>query len=460
MPTLSERFAAFAHTLRYDTIPATQRAMLTRLLADALACALAAHGDPIAGATARLTTADPAGATLLLTGERAQLAGAALANTTAVRALDANDIYVPPPGGDTGHFSDAIPALLALAEAHQVTGADLLAGIAVAYETQAVLCDRAQWTPHGWHTASLVAWAIPVAAARLTGASPQVAATAMNIAGITGQALQAWLRPGQPVSAMKSVAPGLCASRAIEALSLAAAGVTAPSDALEVMLAQLDSDPAAVPVARLGQEWTISHTLIKRYPAQFNTQAAIQAALTLRTQGVRAEAIERLTITGHQHVCAGVQGAPAAFRPRSHEDADHSTPFVVAISLLRGHLTPADYTDEPWRAPEVLALMDRIVLAVDPERERARIECGEIGCRVGLTLRDGAEHTVEVRQPLGHPDVPMDDTSLLAKMGELLPGAGDACRGLLDACLGLAEAPNVAALLAACDAVRARVTMR
>ena len=58
---------------------------------------------------------------------------AAWANGTAVRELDFHDTFL---AADYSHPADNIPALLAVAQAHGKTGADLNKAIATSYETQ------------------------------------------------------------------------------------------------------------------------------------------------------------------------------------------------------------------------------------------------------------------------------------------------------------------------------------
>jgi 2-methylcitrate dehydratase len=451
---LAAQFAAFAHDLAARDLPADELRALTRLLADTLACGIAAREvSAMRWLAERATQHRQPGlpeATLLTGGNTTSLTQAARANTAAVRALDANDLYCGPSGSDAGHFSDAIPALLAAAEAHGASGAELIAAIAAAYELQALLCDGAQWTTHGWHTASLLAWALPSPLARLLGHDGQEGATATSIAGITGQALQAWLRPGKPVTAMKTLAPGLVAERAVEAVELAAAGFTAPANALETMLRQLGAEPEALPTERLGAQWTLRRNLIKRFPAQFLTQGAVQAALEVAAQGVHPAEIAAITIYGHRGVCGSVQGSPQAYQPESHEDADHSTPFVVALTLTRGHLTPRDYAGAPWHDAGIRDLMGRIRLVEESERERERVEQGIIGCRLETQLRDGHTLSAEVRQPQGHPDAPLDDATLIAKLDELLDGrlgVGGGAR-LLTVCDALPGAPDARGIVA------------
>ncbi|HZR98850.1 MAG TPA: MmgE/PrpD family protein [Chloroflexota bacterium] len=452
---LTEDLAAFALGLRLADVPAPQVQRATRLVADGLACALGARGEPLAQRLAaharRQSAPTAASATLLVGGGRATPALAALANGTALRILDANDLYLPSPGGrDGGHFSDALAALLGAAEIAQASGADLLAAVIAAYELQALVADAADWRGHGWHPVTPLVWALPASLARLHHRPLAEAVAATSLAGTTGQALQSWLRPDVSVTALKSVAPGLCGQRAVEAVELAAEGVTAPPDALEVMLRQLGSAPEVAPADRLGRAWTLDRHIVKRYPAQYLLQGAAEAALALHAQGVRADQVDAVTVYGHAGVCGGVHGAPHAYAPASHADADHSTPFVVALALLRGRLTPADYADAPWAAPEVRALMARVRLVETPERQRAYVEQRLIGCEVVVRLRDGSERAVAIAQPRGHPDAPLADTELVAKLDDLLAGALGPAGGerLLAACAALPAAPTLAPLLA------------
>ena len=266
-------------------------------------------------------------------------------------------------------------------------------------------------------------------------------------------------RPDLPVTAIKSVAPGSAASGPSKPSRSSPRAVSAPPDALETMLRLLGRAPETVPVEQLGRQWTLGRNLIKRYPAQYLTQGAIQAALELYAGGVRAGLIEEVTVYGHAGVCGSVQGSPHAYQPASHADADHSTPFVVAMALLQGRLTPADYHGEPWLRPDVRALMARVRLVEEPARQRAYVEQRILGCRVVVRLRDGSTRAAEVVQPRGHPDAPLDDDGLVAKLDDLLAGGLGPAGGqrLLAACDGLPAAPDLRGLL---DLLRARPPRR
>jgi 2-methylcitrate dehydratase PrpD len=99
---------------------------------------------------------------------------------------------------------------------------------------------------------------------------------------------------------IKGVAVGLVLERALEAAELARLGVTATEDALETAFSRLLPDgPTGVVESRLkqlGSRWTTTRNLIKVYPAQLYTQPAIEAALGLYQNGIRADRVRKLIL--------------------------------------------------------------------------------------------------------------------------------------------------------------------
>jgi 2-methylcitrate dehydratase len=235
-----------------------------------------------------------------------------------VRYLDANDIFVLRRGGASGHFSDATAALLALAERYRRSGEELLTCIVASYELQGALAESLNFWERGLHPLTNVAWVAPIVAARLVGATPAEAAHACGLSVATGTVLNTWIRPAETIPVIKSVAVGLALERAVESAELAALGVTATDDALEIVLAHLKSPRRSRydlrPVQQLGRRWTMTRNMLKLYPAQINTQAAIEATLGLYRNGIRAEQVRKLILHGHRNVCGGVAGFAPSLR--------------------------------------------------------------------------------------------------------------------------------------------------
>jgi 2-methylcitrate dehydratase len=450
--------ADFTFGLNYDSIPAGVMNAARRHLADSLACALGAYHCEAVRAVRdyAIEKGGSAEATILGTVRKVPAARAALVNGTMVRYLDANDIFVLSRGGAAGHCSDGTPGLLALAEKYRPSGEELLTCLVASYELQGALAESLNFYDRGLHPLANVAWVVPIIAARLGGASAREAVHACGLSVATGTVFNTWLRPGHRVPMIKGVAVGLVLERALEARDLAARGVTATEDALETVLSTLQPlarstvDPA--PVEQLGTRWHTTRNLIKAYPAQLYTQAAVEAVLRIQGNGIRADAVRKLILYGHRNVCGGVQGSPQAFAPASREAADHSTPYVMAMALLRGRLTSREYDGAPWKTAEVKTLMAKIELVEDPERNRALDAEGMLGVRLVAELTDGGTKEITVQQPKGHPDAPLSDAELLEKITWLLEGLAPAHTPgrLLEICNRLSTAEDIQQLIETC----------
>lgn len=346
--SLAYRMAKFVFSLQYEDLPMHVIRAAQRQLADTLACALGSYStEPIQilrqHASLQGGSAD---STMIGSGTKVPADMASLINGTMVRYLDANDITALTfPGA--GHFSDATPALLAVAEKHQRPGRELLTCLVASYELQGALAQSFDFMERGFHALTEVSWVAPLVAVRLMGGTPEQAIHACGLSGATGMILNTWLKPSQSIPMIKGVSVGMAGQRAIESAELAVLGITASDDALETgfeILGPLsDSEADTEYFDRLGVEWTTPRSITKAYPAQIYTQAAIEATLEIFRRGVRANDVRELTLYGHRNVAAGVQGSPAAYEPTSREAADHSTPFVMAMALLRGRMTLQEY---------------------------------------------------------------------------------------------------------------------
>jgi len=461
--TFAQIMADFTFGLKYDSIPAEVITAARRHLADSMACALAAYNTAAAQAVRRyaIEKGGRAEATIIGMDRKVPAGLAALVNGTMVRYLDANDIFVFSRGGPSGHCSDGTPGLLALAEQYRHSGEELLTCLVASYELQAALAESFDFWDRGLHVLTNVGWVIPIVTARLRGATPRQAVHACGLSVATDMVLNTWLRPANTIPMIKGVAAGLVLERALEAVELATLGVTATEDALETAFSSLvpSGDPGVVEtrLEQLGNRWTMTRNMIKTYPAQLYTQTAIEAALRLYHSGIRADRVQKLIFHGNRNVCGGVQGSPQAFAPASREAADHSTPYVVAMALLRGRLTSREYDGAPWETAEVKALMAKIELVEDPERNKTLDTQGILGVRLVAELTDGGREKIIVHQPKGHPDAPLSDRELLDKMTWLLEGVTRAQtpERLLNLCNCLATSEDVHRLIETCNATPA-----
>lgn len=175
----------------------------------------------------------------------------------------------------------------------------------------------------------------------------------------------------------------------------------------------------------------IESTGLKFFPADYNGQGPVASALALRDR-LRPEQIERVNISLHWggwHAIGGGAGDhDEKWAPATRETADHSLAYLVAVALLDGAITLQSFGEERLRDPAVRTLMQRIVVAEDPELTRAHAgelpgwpSVVEIILKNGKSLRQASAH------PKGHPLDPLSDAELEEKFwamsDRLLPRA-------------------------------------
>jgi 2-methylcitrate dehydratase len=141
------------------------------------------------------------------------------------------------------------------------------------------------------------------------------------------------------------------------------------------------------------------------YPAEFHSQTAVEAAMALRGQlearGLSSDAIEKITIRTHEACLRIIDKKGPLVNPA---DRDHCIQYMVAIPLIFGRLTAADYEDGVASDPRIDALREKIACVEEPRftRDYHDPEKRSIAnaLRVELVSGEVLEQTVEY--PIGH----------------------------------------------------------
>jgi 2-methylcitrate dehydratase len=199
----------------------------------------------------------------------------------------------------------------------------------------------------------------------------------------------------------------------------------------------------------------INRTYIKLYPAEYHSQSAIDASLTLRPQiGSDPEAIEKVTIETFTAAVEIIGGEPEKWRPTTRETADHSLPYCVAVALMDGKITLESFDDAHLGNKELLDLVQKIEVKAS-EALNAKYPEG-IPNLVRVHLRDGRVFENEVTFPKGHARNPMTDDEVVVKFRTLAEPvlAETKISEILDRCWNLDKQSEVASLLALCAVER------
>ena len=142
------------------------------------------------------------------------------------------------------------------------------------------------------------------------------------------------------------------------------------------------------------------------FPAEFHSQTAVEAAMTLHQQlkdmGKTAADIESIQIRTHEAAIRIIDKKGPLHNPA---DRDHAIQYMVAVPLIYGRLTAADYEDNIAADPRIDALRERITCVEDPQftKDYHDPEKRSIANALTVTLQDGTVlEEVVVEYPIGH----------------------------------------------------------
>ncbi|HKF17210.1 MAG TPA: MmgE/PrpD family protein [Candidatus Dormibacteraeota bacterium] len=395
-----ERLAAFVHSASWERITIKAREALKLRILDSLGCAIAALDSGVVRAVRR-EVGEMGGRPLctLIGGGRTSPDRAAFHNAAAVRYLDFNDSFMAP--GETCHPSDNLGPVLAAVEFAGGDGRDLLVSLAVAYQVQCRLSELAPVRARGFDHVTQGAYAVAAGTARGLGLDAAATANAIAIAGTAFNALRV-TRTGS-LSNWKGLAYPNTAFGAVHAAFLARAGITGPAEVFEGNKGFMESI-----AGHFSIDWTsegldaVTRTSIKRFNAEFHSQAVLEAVLELRQEhGINQAQIGGVTIEVFQVAYDIIGGGEEGDKRlvRSKEEADHSLPYLVAVALLDGQVLPPQFAPDRIVRADVQELLRRIVVRPDPELSARFPE--QHACRVHIRLRDGRTLTREKSDYLG-----------------------------------------------------------
>jgi 2-methylcitrate dehydratase len=153
------------------------------------------------------------------------------------------------------------------------------------------------------------------------------------------------------------------------------------------------------------------------FPAEFHSQTAVEAAMTLHARlaalGKGAADIARITIRTHEACIRIIDKKGPLANPA---DRDHCVQYMVAVPLIFGRLTAADYEDEIARDPRIDILRNKIECVEDPQFTRDYFDPEKRSIPNALTLQldDGRIlEEVVVEYPVGHRRRRAEGTPLL-----------------------------------------------
>jgi len=331
-----------------------------------------------------------------------------------VRWLDFNDTWL---AAEWGHPSDNLGAILAAADYAGRSGAaadrpalrvrDLLAAMVQAHEIQGVLALGNAFNRVGLDHVLLVRVASAAVATRLLGGSREQIADALSNAFLDGGALRTY-RHAPNTGSRKSWAAGDATSRGVRHALMALQGEMGYPGALTTKAwgfqdVVLRGKALVVPPQGFGS-YVMENILFKiSFPAEFHAQTAVEAAIALHPEvGPRLGEVERVAIETQESGRRIIDKTGPLSNPA---DRDHCLQYMVAVGLIKGSLSAADYEDAAAADPRIDALRSRMEVAENPAFTADYLDPDKrsIGNSVRVFFRDGSStRKASVEYPVGH----------------------------------------------------------
>jgi len=333
-----------------------------------------------------------------------------------IRWLDFNDTWL---AAEWGHPSDNLGGILAVADwLSRVAVAagkkplimrDVLTAIIKAHEIQGVIALENSFNKVGLDHVLLVKVASTAVVSGLLGLSREETLAAVSLAWVDGQSLRTY-RHAPNTGSRKSWAAGDATSRAVRLALMAKTGEMGyPSVLTAKTWGFYDVSFKGQPFTfqRPYGSYVAENVLFKiSFPAEFHSQTAVEAAVTLHGQlkaaGKTVEDIKNITIRTHEACIRIIDKHGPLNNPA---DRDHCIQYMVAVPLIFGNLTAADYEDKVAADPRIDALRAKIHCVEDEQftRDYHDPEKRSIANALTVELNDGSRlDEVVVEYPIGH----------------------------------------------------------
>ena len=333
-----------------------------------------------------------------------------------IRWLDFNDTWL---AAEWGHPSDNLGGILATADwlsrnasasgRPALTVNDILTAMIKAHEIQGCIALENSFNKVGLDHVVLVKVASTAVVAQMLGLTRDEITNAVSLAWVDGQALRTY-RHSPNTGSRKSWAAGDATSRAVRLALIAKTGEMGYPSVLSAKTwgfydVSFKGNPFKF--QRPYGSYVMEHVLFKiSFPAEFHSQTAVEAAMTLHAQlnklGKTAADIKRITIRTHEACIRIIDKTGPLDNPA---DRDHCIQYMVAVPLIFGRLTAEDYEDAVASDPRIDALRDRIVCVEDKQFTKDYHDPGKRSIANGLTVEfnDGKKlKEIVVEYPVGH----------------------------------------------------------
>jgi len=327
---------------------------------------------------------------------------------TMIRWLDFNDTWL---AAEWGHPSDNLGGILATADwisrnSTPLTMRDVLTAMIKAHEIQGVLALENSFNRVGLDHVVLVKVASTAVVAHMLGCTYDQVVNAVSQAWVDGQSLRTY-RHAPNTGSRKSWAAGDATSRAVRLALISKTGEMGYPSVLTAKgwgFYDVLFKGKEFKFQRKFGSYVMENVLFKiSFPAEFHSQTAVECAMQLHPLVKnRIDDIKKITIRTHEAAIRIIDKEGPLNNPA---DRDHCIQYMVAVPLLFGRLTAADYEDGVAKDGRIDKLRAKIVCVEDKRftRDYHDPKKRSIANALTVTFKDGTKlKEVVCEYPIGH----------------------------------------------------------
>ena len=333
-----------------------------------------------------------------------------------IRWLDFNDTWL---AAEWGHPSDNLGGILATADwlsrnavaagKKPLTVADVLVAMVKAHEIQGCIALENSFNKVGLDHVVLVKVASTAVVAQMMGLTRDEIINAVSLAWVDGQSLRTY-RHAPNTGSRKSWAAGDATSRAVRLALIAKTGEMGYPSVLSAKgwgFYDVLFKGNEFKFQRPYGSYVMENVLFKiSFPAEFHSQTAVEAAMTLHGElkklGKTEKDIKKITIRPPEACIRIIDKKGPLNNPA---DRDHCIQYMVAVPIIFGRLTAGDYEDAIAADKRIDTLRDKIVCVEDPSYTKDYHDPKKRSIANALTVEfnDGKKlKEVVVEYPIGH----------------------------------------------------------
>jgi 2-methylcitrate dehydratase len=326
-----------------------------------------------------------------------------------IRWLDFNDTWL---AAEWGHPSDNLGGILATADwlsrnqENPILMRDVLTAMIKAHEIQGVIALENSFNRVGLDHVVLVKVASTAVVAHMLGCSYDQVVNALSQAWVDGQSLRTY-RHAPNTGSRKSWAAGDATSRAVRLALISKTGEMGYPSVLTAKgwgFYDVLFKGKEFKFQRKFGSYVMENVLFKiSFPAEFHAQTAVECAMKLHsTVKDRLNEIKHIRIRTHEAAIRIIDKKGPLANPA---DRDHCIQYMVAVPLIFGRLTAADYEDGIAKDPRIDSLRKKIVCVEDKRFTRDYHDPKKRSIANALTVefKDGTRlKEVVCEYPIGH----------------------------------------------------------